>query len=58
LTKTQKQCSKDFAMNLLTKYEQKNRNENIIICPIKNCGDIGLSTKLFNKNKLKNIKNI
>ena len=45
-------------MNLLTKYEQKNRNENIIICPIKNCGDVGLSTKLFNKNKLKNIKNI
>ena len=42
-------------MNLLTKYEQKNRNENIIICPSKNCGYIGPITQLFNKKKLKKI---
>ena len=42
-------------MNIFKKYEPKNRNENIIICPSKNCGYIGPTTQLFNKKKLKKI---
>ena len=38
-------------MSVFTKYKQKKRN---VICPSKNCGAIGASTKLItNKNKLK-----
>ena len=38
LTKTQRQSFKDLAVNIFTRYEPKNRNENMIICPSKNCG--------------------
>ena len=38
LTKSQRQSFKDLAVNIFTKYEPKNRNENMIICPSKNCG--------------------
>ena len=38
LTKSQRQSFKDLAVNIFTRYEPKNRNENMIICPSKNCG--------------------
>ena len=38
LTRTQRQSFKDLAVNIFTRYEPKNRNENMIICPSKNCG--------------------
>ena len=44
-----KKSSKDFAMNIFKKYEPKNRNENIIICPSKNCEYIGPSINFLIK---------